>query len=368
MPNAMVSIGIVLLIHAVTGSYAIAGAVAATRAVSYAVSSPMIGRMADRLGQARLLPPLAIANAISMLSLICLTLTHFPHWTFFIAAIGIGLTSPSLGPMVRSRWRHLLSGSSYLDAAFSLESVNDEIIFITGPIIVTFLATDVGPWSDLALASTLTVTGSLFLAAQRKTQPITHSASQAGGRAFAIRSPGILIVVVIFLLIGTILSAVDIGMISFAQEHDHRSLAGVLLGIYAFGSAAGGIWYGSQEWKGPSQRRFLIALSTFVVGLIPFLLIHDMDMMLATMFFSGLAISPTLIVGFGLVGRLVSKESLTEGFTWVSTGIGTGSALGSGIAGLLVDHVGSQGAFQYAMIVGLLVLLISFGGISALSQ
>ena len=45
--------------------------------------------------------------------------------------------------MVRARWSTLLGGSELLHAAFSLESVADEVIFVAGPVLVTLLATEV---------------------------------------------------------------------------------------------------------------------------------------------------------------------------------------------------------------------------------
>ena len=47
----------------------------------------------------------------------------------------------------------------------------------------------------------------------------------------------------------------------------------------------------------------------------------------------GLAISPTLIVGFALVEELAPAERLTESLTWLSTGIALGVALSAAVSG-----------------------------------
>ncbi len=54
---AMLSLALVILLTAVTGSYGIAGAVSATAALLYAVVTPLAARLADRYGQARVLRP-----------------------------------------------------------------------------------------------------------------------------------------------------------------------------------------------------------------------------------------------------------------------------------------------------------------------
>ena len=73
--------------------------------------------------------------------------------------------------MVRARWSALLGGAELLHAAFSLESVADEVIFVAGPVLVTLLATEAYPASGIAVAAATCVAGTLLLAAQRATGP-----------------------------------------------------------------------------------------------------------------------------------------------------------------------------------------------------
>jgi len=64
--------------------------------------------------------------------------------------------------------------------------------------------------------------------------------------------------------------------------------------------------------------------------------------MMPLAFGAGLAISPTLIAGFGLVERLVPRPMLTEGFTWVSTSLALGVGLGVSVSGRFVDSFGAS--------------------------
>ena len=45
------------------------------------------------------------------------------------------------------------------------------------------------------------------------------------------------------------LAAIDLATVDFAARHEHKPLAGVILGGYALGSMAGGLWYGSRTWR-----------------------------------------------------------------------------------------------------------------------
>ncbi len=70
-----------------------------------------------------------------------------------------------------------------------------------------------------------------------------------------------------------------------------------------------------------------------------------------------MAISPTFITAFGLIERRVPEAMLTEGVTWVMTGIGIGMALGAFVAGWVVDTFGAQNGFWVSIISGAIALM-----------
>ena len=184
MPMAMVGLGVILVVSAATGKYAIAGAVSATGSLCYAFVAPQVGRLMDRFGQGRVLRPLTAAFAVGALAFIVCAQLGAPLWTLFVTAAMFMSTLPSLGSVVRSRWSTLLGDSPLLHTAFSFESVADELIFVTGPALVTILATQVVPVAGIAVAAVLAVTGTLLLAVQRGTEPpATPRQHRAAGRS-----------------------------------------------------------------------------------------------------------------------------------------------------------------------------------------
>jgi hypothetical protein len=88
---------------------------------------------------------------------------------------------PSLGTMVRARWSVLLAGSPRLHAAFSFESVADELCFIVGPAAVTLLATETFPASGVVVAAVLCLLGTLWFA--RSAAPSRWWSGRTGPRA-----------------------------------------------------------------------------------------------------------------------------------------------------------------------------------------
>jgi len=72
-------------------------------------------------------------------------------------------------------------------------------------------------------------------------------------------------------------------------------------------------------------------------------------LMAAAAVLAGLAVSPSLISGYGLVERLSPSGALTEGLTWVSTAVGLGIAIGSSASGQLVDLRGAGWGFAVCL-------------------
>ncbi|MFG2077711.1 MFS transporter [Nonomuraea maritima] len=364
MPMSMQGIGIILLISTLTGSYATAGAVAAVTNIAFSVAAPLSGRLVDRFGQGRVIPPFAVLNALSMAALMLCAGLGLPGWTLYASGLVVGATSLSIGSMVRARWSHLYAGSAKLHTAFAFESVIDEVIFVTGPALVTVLATGVNPYAGLAVATISMFIGALALAAQRRTQPPVQETRTHSGSPILI--PGIALLSGVYLALGAVFGSVDLITVAFAEDEGAKSAAGFLLAAFAGGSMVSGLWFGSRHWRLSLRGRFVRALGVFAVGLSPIAFIGDLRVMAVALFLAGFAISPTLITGFSITERLVPSSLLTEGMAWISTAIGFGVALGAWAGGRLTETVGASDAYGFALGAALLAMVVGVGGSSLL--
>ena len=63
-------------------------------------------------------------------------------------------------------------------------------------------------------------------------------------------------------------------------------------------------------------------------------------------------------MAFGLIERRVPEAMLTEGITWVMTGIGIGMAPGAFVAGWVVDNYGAQNGFWVSVAAGTISFVI----------
>lgn len=347
MPMSMLGIGVVLLVSALTGSYAMAGAVSATTNLAFAVGAPLTARLVDRFGQRRVILPFATVNALALVALMLCAAYDLHDWTLYVTGLIVGATSLSLGGMVRARWSNLYAGSAKLHTAFAFESVADEVIFVAGPALVTVLATTINPFAGLLVALVCMVGGSVALALQRRTQPPVRPGRQSGGTPILI--PGIALLSCVYLAMGAVFGSIDLITVAFADEHGVKGASGFLLAAFAGGSMVSGLWFGSRHWRITLRVRFVRALGVFVVGLAPIMFIGDARVMAVGLFLAGLAISPTLITGFSLTERLVPPSLLTEGMAWISTSIGFGVAVGAWAGGRLTEMFGASNAYGFAL-------------------
>ncbi|MFC4113428.1 MFS transporter [Nonomuraea zeae] len=360
MPMSMLGIGVVLLISALTESYAIAGAVAAATNVAFAVAAPLSGRLVDKFGQGRIIAPFAVVNGLAMVALMLCAGFGLPDWTLYASGLVIGATSLSIGSMVRARWSVIHGGSDKLHTAFAFESVVDEVVFVTGPALVTVLATGVNPYAGLVVALICMLLGCLALAAQRRTQPPVQRVASAGGTPILI--PGIALLACVYLALGAVFGSVDLVTVAYAEEHGVKAASGFLLAAFAGGSMVSGLWFGSRHWRISLRGRFMRALGVFVVGLVPIAFIDNVWIMAGALFLAGFAISPTLITGFSLTERLVPPSLLTEGMAWISTSIGFGVAIGAWAGGRLTEAYGASNAYTFALGAAIVAVVVGIGG------
>lgn len=365
MSISMFGIGLVLLVSAVTGSYGLAGAVAATFAVSESVVSPLIGRWVDRYGQSRVLVPAVAVHALAMLVLLVAAEADAPAWAYLVCAAVSGAALPSVGSLVRARWSHLLAGSESradaLHTAYALESIADEVIFILGPVLVTFLATGVSRSAGLLAALALTVAGTLTLAAHRRTEP-PASLEPAQGGTPVLRVPSLWRVALVFTAAGVVFGGMEVAVVGFADEFATRSDAGWVLALVAAGSFAAGLAYGARRWRAPLQHRVLRGAALFAVGTLAMAAAPSLPWLALAGFLTGTGISPMLIPAFGVVERDAPTGRLTEAMSWSNTSLALGLAVGSAVTGQAVDVAGSRGGLVVVAAAGLLTAVTALLG------
>lgn len=348
-PFAMLTIGIVLLVQHTTGSFALAGAVSAVTGVSMALGAPQAGKLADRFGQRSVVIPGALVHAAAVSVLIALALLDAPAWALFAVAVPAGASVPQVGPMVRARWAHKLGGDPLMPTAAAFESVTDEFTFVVGPVLATALCTGVHPAAGLAAEAVLTVFGGLLFAAQTRTAPPASGGRRAGeARASALSVPGVRVLIVGFLGIGSVFGGMQVSLSAFSQSIGSPGINGLLYGVFAGGNMLAGIACGVIVWRSAPRHRLPRAYAVLAVASVPlwFAAAAGSPVVVGAVgLVVGLAVAPALITGFTLVEQLVPAGVRTEAYTWLTGAVAFGQAAAATTAGQLADGVSASAGF-----------------------
>jgi MFS family permease len=174
------------------------------------------------------------------------------------------------------------------------------------------------------------------------------------------------VLVPVYVLLGAMFVSVDLSTVAFAQHAGHKPLAGFILGTYAFGSATGGLWYGSRQWRAPLEKRFALALALTVLGVATFWAQPNLISLTCVIYLCGMAIAPTLIAGFSLLEAQAKPGRRTEAMSWLSSGISVGVAAGASVVGFVIDAHGPRFGYGFAALCGVASAATCLAGLNRL--
>ena len=351
-PFGMLSLAFLLHIERVHDSYGAAGLVLAALSVGQAVAGPLTSRLMGVWGMRQVITITMIicAFAISAIALLPLTIP---------AAMGIalvaGLTMPPIQPAVRTIYPKMVN-SKQLTPLFSLDASAQEIIWVVGPVITTFVSTQIGTVWGILLAVVFLLGGGIWFIASPELGRVRIPRSRRKLGAVLAKPPVLLATIVGFLLVAAC-AAIEAGVVA-TFGHDGLE-AGIVLAIFAVGSLVGGLSLGHVP-IGPwaLARRMLIVF----VGTALAAASLNIWWLSVTLFIAGIGIAPALAVMFSIVSSSVRFSDTAEAYGWVGTGQLIGAAVGSAFAGFLIDSQGASGAFYVAGVLALLGFVVPLVG------
>jgi hypothetical protein len=356
MPLSMLSLGIVLLVSARTGSYAAAGGISASYVVANAVGAVPLARLVDRRGQGRVLGPAVTISTACLVLLMAAVEQGWPAPLPHLAAAGAGLAFPNVGAAVRERWAYVERDPGLLHTAFSLEAVNDEVVFIVGPILTTLLAAAIDPLAGLVMAGAAAFLGTWALATQRRTEPPRTPASAEPTPSQPMPWLQLTPLVICAVGLGALFGGCEVAVVAFS------TVSGLLLALWALGSLLAGVISGSLTLRSAPDVRFRWGLLSLGLTMLPLPFVGSVGVMAAVLFLSGFAISPTLIASASWVQALVPADRLNEGQTLFTTGLVAGVGPGAAFVGAVVDAAGASAAFWIPAGAGLAGAAVAFAG------
>ncbi len=345
-PGGMISLGFLLHLEAIFDSYGAAGLVLAATSAGQALSGPLTSRW---MGVWGMRPVLILTTAVSTVALLTVALASMPLWGYILAGLIAGLSNPPIQPAVRTIYPKMVN-SRQLTPLFSLDASAQEIIWVAGPVVVTFIGTQVSTVAGILTAVAFLVGGGLWFILSPEVGQVRIPRSKRRFGVVLARPPVLLSTVTGFLLIGSC-AAIETGVV--ATFGDHGAEAGFVLAIWAISSFAGGLAFGHIP-VGPwalARRMFVV-----FVGATLAIFAWEFWSLSLLLVIAGLCIAPALAVMFAIVSASVKFSDTAEAYGWIGTGQLIGAAAGAAIAGFVIDAIGPDGGIM----VGAAFALVGF--------
>ncbi|MET9662677.1 MFS transporter [Streptomyces sp. NPDC006510] len=371
----MVSLSLMLAVNASAGSYSVAGAVMALFGAASVFLSPARAALIDRHGPRRALPPMAVVYAILLAALTYATWRPGPS-AFLLGALAAaaGAFSPPLGPVMRTLWSGLVADRELLRRAYSLDGVAEELLFVSGPLLVGVVVKSASPAAGIAVSAALILSGTLALVsspAVRGTGVAPSDDKAAGpddppvGRRL-LGVVGLRHAVLVTAAVGLCLGGLDLLVVAFTEQR-HQGAAAVswVLAALSAGSAVGGLAYGAVSWRASNRVRLpllAVGLGAAVVGagLSP-----SVYVLAALAAVAGLFVAPALTTAYLIADESVGAGNRTQAGAWVNTAVNAGSSVGAAAVGLLVDRLPPAVCFAVAAVPALLcAAVVARGAVS----
>jgi MFS family permease len=318
--------------------------------------APQISRLVDRHGQSRVLTPTTAIACAAFTLLMVSSHRQWPSWTLFIAGL-FAASMPSMSAMVRARWTELFRGRSELNTAYAFESAADELVYIAGASLSVGLSVTLFPEAGVLVSTLLLALGTVAFVVQRRTEPPLRRGDRISHvSAISLRPVQVICAAMVF--VGAIFATAEVTVVALTRELGEPDAASIVIGVYALGSFIVGVVVGGLKLEASLYRRFLVALTALLILTCPLLAADTVPLLAFTIFLSGVAVSPTFITAYGLVEQRVPPAHLTEGVTWVGTGIGIGMALGAFASGWVVVAFGARQGFWLSIVAAVSALAI----------
>ncbi|MHC3472455.1 MFS transporter [Streptomyces sp. 7R007] len=358
----VVPLSAMLAVTRSTGSYAVAGTVAALFGGTSVFLTPARASLIDRYGPRRALAPMAAAHTVLLALLTALAWrpgAASPLALDAVAALA-GACTPPLGPTMRAVWSRLAPDRALLQRAYGLDGVAEELLFVTGPLLVGTLVGVAPPAAGIAFGACLMAAGTAGFVgspavratgpAERDVQQRVNRPKQPSGVLRRTVQP-----VVAVTGVGLAVGAVELVVVAFAgQRHYGDDAAAWTLAALSAGSALGGLLHGAVAWRPAARVRLPFAVAGLGLALLGAGLADGLGTLAVALAAAGFFVAPALTTAYLAADEAVAAGARVRAGAWVNTGVNAGMTAGAAGAGVLVGGLPTALCFAVA---GALALL-----------
>jgi MFS family permease len=340
LPIGMAVLSILLFVQQAEASFVRAGIASACYVVGIGLAAPFIGRLIDHVGPGRVLYACAAAYPLALGGLIAAVYQGAGVPWIGAAAFAAGVSLPPIATCIRALLRRLLHDPSHLQAAYSLDSVLMETVFIVGPGVVSIFVALAWPAGAVGFTAVLGVAGAIVFARSPAVRAwVPERSAERPARARALATPGLLPVVSVTVFFSIGFGLFEVAVTAIAARAEAPAAAGLILALASVGSAAGALVYGSRSWPMSVSGQYKAALAAMAIGLALLAPLHNLYLFGAISVLAGVPMSTVLAAQSVLIANIAPRAMLAECFTWSATSLLAGVSVGIALGGWALEHV-----------------------------
>lgn len=345
LATPMLNLSLLQAVVSVRGSYAVGGLVLTGFSVALAVGVPVAGRLVDRFRPSAILLSLLAVHVLAYTGAVLAMLSAAPAAVLVGSAISLGVSTPPAAPLIRASWPSLLPAEQ-TTTAFALDAVLNELMVVSGLLVVAVLVAIASPIVAVITAGVCTSVGVSVLVSTsvvRTTRPAAATAADPH-RFFGPLAHGqVRVLLAVTACDMLAFGCIVVGLSAVATSAGASEASGVLLAVFSAGAVISALVYGAHGQAGRPRRQLglLYAVTMVLLG--------------ATSLASGLTVTGALVLAVGLVsgardtlqqlvlGNATPVRHRTEAFAWMSTFMWVGNGIGTAVAGQLVARSHGHG-------------------------
>lgn len=352
LPSSMVQIGTVVLVSTTYSSVAAGGLAAAGLAVGSAVGGPVIGMLADRIGQRPIVLAASLLNAAATLALVFLVTGLAPTAAVLAVAALAGASTPQIGPLVRTRWVAMTQGSRQggdtLSTAMSYEGAADETAYIFGPAVVSLLAAVASPSTAMIMAALLVGVFGVLVALHPTAVLVPPAAKVAGQSVWS--NPRVIALALAGMAIGAFFGSMQTAVTAVATAAGVAGAAGAIYAVMGVGSAVAALASASLPARFSLTNRLRVFAAASVLLIAPLLLVDSVVGLMIFILPLGVVVGPYIITMYTMGEKVAPAGRMSAVMTLLASGLVIGYSIGSSVGGQLAEHSGARAGFLAAMV------------------
>jgi MFS family permease len=339
LPIGMAVLSILLFVQHAQRSFSLAGIASALYVIGIGAVAPLVGRLIDRFGPRPILWFGAFAYPLALLGLFTAVKGNAGTVAVAACAFMAGVTLPPVPTCVRTLLRRLLTDAKDIQAAYSLDSVLMESVFILGPGVVSLFVAAGSPAAALLFTAFCGGLGAVVFARTEVVRSWHDDPLAEAARPGLLAVRNLLPIFAVTLFFSAGFGLFEVAVAALATRAEEPAAAGLILALTSVGSAAGALVYGSRSWPLQAAGQYKAALAAMAVGLALLAPIGTLWLFALVAIVAGIPMATVLAVQSMLIATIAPRAALAECFTWASTSLLLGVSVGIAFGGWLLERL-----------------------------